>query len=108
MIPLCTTASVPSDDVCGCAFTSVGGPCVAHRVCAIPSLPFGAPPPLHAFARFDTLPAVLTNLSTELFDVRRGRFASGCASELAPSAALADASPCVFVLSSITASPAES
>ena len=37
MIPLCTTATLP--EICGCAFSSVGLPWVAQRVCAIPSEP---------------------------------------------------------------------
>ena len=39
MIPLCTTAIVPSLLTCGWAFTWFGGPCVAQRVCAIPVVP---------------------------------------------------------------------
>jgi hypothetical protein len=39
MIPLCTTAIVPVQSWCGCALHSFGGPCVAQRVCAIPTVP---------------------------------------------------------------------
>lgn len=42
MMPLCTRANFPH--TCGCAFTSVGAPCVAHLVCPIPVSPArGAP-----------------------------------------------------------------
>ena len=37
MMPLCTTASWP--EMCGWAFFSLGAPCVAQRVCAIPVTP---------------------------------------------------------------------
>src|SRR5690348_10899964 len=37
MIPLCTRATGPT--MCGCAFPTVGAPCVAQRVCAIPISP---------------------------------------------------------------------
>ncbi len=36
MMPLCTMATAPSQSVCGCAFSTVGAPCVAQRVWAIP------------------------------------------------------------------------
>jgi len=36
MIPLWTTATRSVQSVCGCAFSSVGGPCVDHRVWPIP------------------------------------------------------------------------
>ncbi len=39
MIPLCTTATRPEQSTCGCAFSSVGGPCVAHRVWPMPNPP---------------------------------------------------------------------
>ena len=39
MMPLCTTVIRPSSLVCGCAFSSVAGPWVAHRVCPMPILP---------------------------------------------------------------------
>ena len=39
MMPLCTTATDSSVLRCGCALRSVGGPCVAQRVCAMPTLP---------------------------------------------------------------------
>ena len=39
MMPLCTTAMLPLQSACGCALTSFGSPCVAQRVCAMPTLP---------------------------------------------------------------------
>ncbi len=39
MIPLWTTVIRPSSLDCGWAFSSVAGPCVAHRVCPMPTLP---------------------------------------------------------------------
>src|SRR5256714_1916830 len=38
MMPLCTTEMPPL--TCGCALISVGLPCVAQRVCAMPIVPF--------------------------------------------------------------------
>ena len=38
MMPLCTTAR-PSRETCGWALRSLGSPCVAQRVCAMPSWP---------------------------------------------------------------------
>jgi hypothetical protein len=35
--PLCTTAMRPVVSTCGCALLSVFAPCVAHRVCPIPT-----------------------------------------------------------------------
>ena len=55
MMPLCTIAIGPQ--TCGCAFTSLGSPCVAHRVCPMPGLPLnraGSPA-----ARSATRPLVL-------------------------------------------------
>ena len=40
MIPLWTTAIRPVQSVCGWAFTSLGAPWVAQRVCPIPRVPF--------------------------------------------------------------------
>mmetsp|Transcript_17148 Transcript_17148/g.27042 ORF Transcript_17148/g.27042 Transcript_17148/m.27042 type:complete len:263 (+) Transcript_17148:1569-2357(+) len=37
MVPLCTKATRPSMSVCGWAFWSVFPPCVAQRVCAMPT-----------------------------------------------------------------------
>ena len=37
MMPLCTTATSPA--TCGCAFASLGRPCVAQRVCPMPVVP---------------------------------------------------------------------
>ena len=39
MMPLWTTATSPLRSVCGCALASVAGPCVAQRVCPMPTLP---------------------------------------------------------------------
>src|SRR5580704_3171493 len=39
MIPLCTTTISPLQSRCGCAFSSVGRPCVAQRVWPIPYTP---------------------------------------------------------------------
>jgi hypothetical protein len=47
MIPLCTTAMRPAVSVCGWAFSAVGSPWVAQRVCPIPGAPLnraGSPP----------------------------------------------------------------
>lgn len=63
MMPLCTTATVPLMSVCGCAFTSVAGPCVAHRVWPMPTRPdirLGS-----TSARSRTRPARLVTLSWE-------------------------------------------
>ena len=38
MMPLWTIA-MPSCEMCGCALRSLGTPCVAHRVCAMPRSP---------------------------------------------------------------------
>ena len=45
MMPLCTTANLPPSLVCGCELTSLGAPCVAQRVCPMPSVPATALPP---------------------------------------------------------------
>ncbi len=39
MIPLCTTATRPSAEVCGWALTSLAAPWVAQRVWPMPTLP---------------------------------------------------------------------
>lgn len=39
MIPLWTTATFWSASRCGWAFSSLGAPWVAHRVCAMPVVP---------------------------------------------------------------------
>ena len=41
MMPLWITAILPLWSVCGCALGVVGAPCVAQRVCPIPSVPDG-------------------------------------------------------------------
>ena len=53
MIPLCTTATVP--EICGWALFSVGLPCVAQRVWAMPNEPsiFAS---LTACSKLTTLP----------------------------------------------------
>jgi hypothetical protein len=38
MMPLCTTATL-SREAIGCALRSLGAPCVAQRVCAMPVMP---------------------------------------------------------------------
>jgi hypothetical protein len=55
MMPLCTTATVRAASVCGCALTSLGSPCVAHRVCAMPTVE-STPASRVAASRFVTLP----------------------------------------------------
>ena len=57
MMPLCTTAISPPD-VCGCAFTDVGAPCVAQRVCEMPVV--AAMPPAATCASRSATRAVLT------------------------------------------------
>ena len=39
MMPLCTTAIAPVQSTCGWAFSSLGLPCVAQRVCPMPTVP---------------------------------------------------------------------
>ena len=58
MIPLCTTAIRPEPSVCGWALTSLGSPCVAHRVWPMP-VPRSAAGRSIA-RRVATLPLVLT------------------------------------------------
>ena len=36
MMPLCTMQMLPFVDICGCAFSSEGAPCVAQRVWPMP------------------------------------------------------------------------
>src|SRR5688572_5002865 len=38
-MPLCTATTWRLQSVCGCAFASVGRPCVAQRVCPMPTEP---------------------------------------------------------------------
>ena len=64
MMPLCTTAT-PSW-VCGCAFSSVGRPCVAQRVWPMPSVPEGGSEPIRA-SRFFSLPVARTTFSVPPF-----------------------------------------
>src|SRR5918995_7497332 len=59
MMPLWTTASVFPQSTCGCALTSQGRPCVAHRVCAMPSVPDGDPTFANCASRFEILPSAL-------------------------------------------------
>ena len=62
MMPLCTSAMSAADETCGWAFGSVGAPCVAHRVCAMPQLPEGGPSNMAASSAA-ILPARLTTRS---------------------------------------------
>ena len=64
MIPLCTTASWPPQSVCGCAFGSVGGPWVAHRVCPMPTWPRSGGLLASASTRLASLPARFSDAST--------------------------------------------
>src|SRR5438045_160217 len=62
-MPWCTRATSP--DICGCALRSVGAPCVAQRVCAMPV----GPPTCCALAceaSSATRPAARTRLMAEL------------------------------------------
>ena len=53
MMPLCTTAIVPVQSTCGCALHSFGAPCVAQRVCAMPTVPWIGLRVHHAFEHRD-------------------------------------------------------
>ena len=53
-MPLCATTMRPPQSVCGWAFSSVGRPCVAQRVWAIPVRPLGIDVSLST--RFPSLP----------------------------------------------------
>jgi len=64
MIPLCTTAISPLQHMCGCALPSVGAPCVAQRVCAIPIDPWIGFA-VTTFSSLEILPATL-RVSTPL------------------------------------------
>jgi hypothetical protein len=57
MIPLCTTATAPSAETCGCALRSVGPPWVAQRVCPMPTVAAGRGLSASAFSRLASLPA---------------------------------------------------
>ena len=61
MIPLCTTAMRPAVSVCGCAFSTVGSPCVAQRVWPIPGEPLNRAG--ISAARSATRPLALRTLS---------------------------------------------
>ncbi len=54
MMPLCTTAIEPEQSRCGCAFFSLGAPCVAHRVWPMPT-----DPPIGCLATADSSIAIL-------------------------------------------------
>jgi hypothetical protein len=58
MMPLCTTATSHFSSVCGWALRSVGGPCVAQRVWAMPNVPSTGRSPMAASSRA-ILPAAL-------------------------------------------------
>jgi len=62
MMPLCTNAIVPPQSVCGWAFTVLGAPCVAQRVCASAVCPAGIRLP-SSFSSTEILPGAL-NTST--------------------------------------------
>ena len=54
-MPLWITASLPA--TCGCAFTSVGPPWVAHRVCPMAAVDSGSGRRSSSSTRFASLPA---------------------------------------------------
>src|ERR1044071_1383768 len=56
MIPLWTTTMRPVQSRCGCAFSSVGRPCVAQRVCPTPYSPSTGSTRM-ACSKFASLPA---------------------------------------------------
>ena len=56
-MPLWTTTTSLLQSVCGCAFCSVGRPCVAQRVWAIPTKP-GALEPASFSMRVESFPAL--------------------------------------------------
>ena len=56
MMPLWTTTMRPEQSWCGCAFSSVGRPWVAQRVCPTPHSPWSGSAARLA-ARFPSLPA---------------------------------------------------
>ena len=68
MIPLCTTAMFPLQSTWGWAFTVVGSPCVAQRVCAMPSDPLGRDPSRRA-SRTAILPAAFCTESPPPFRI---------------------------------------
>ncbi len=59
MMPLWITATRPSAETCGWAFTSVGPPWVAHRVCPIPVVAGTVGSVASRACRFASLPAFL-------------------------------------------------
>ena len=61
MMPLCTSATRRCAPLCGWAFTSLGAPCVAHRVCPMPTVAGGSGWSAIAFSRFASLPARLSD-----------------------------------------------
>ena len=56
MMPLWTTTILPVQSRCGWAFSSVGRPCVAQRVCPMPYSPSTGSFRM-AFSRLTSLPA---------------------------------------------------
>ncbi len=69
MMPLCTTAMRPSVSVCGCAFTSLGSPWVAHLVWPMPIVALVRS--LTRSLRSWTRPAVLVTCSRFLWMTAR-------------------------------------
>ena len=59
-IPLWITATRPVQSRCGCALRSVGAPCVAQRVCPMPTEPAGGEPSASAASSSASLPARFT------------------------------------------------
>ena len=57
MMPLWTTTIRPLQSRCGCAFSSVGRPCVAQRVCPMPNAPSSGCL-ASTSSRFESLPAL--------------------------------------------------
>ena len=63
MMPLCTTTILPVQSRCGWAFSSVGRPCVAQRVCPTPYSPSTGSVSITCSSRL-SLPALrLTSMS---------------------------------------------
>ena len=67
MMPLWTTATLLSADMCGCAFTSDGAPWVAQRVWAMPVVPLKRAGTLASRSR--TRPLALTIFRPVAFGV---------------------------------------
>ena len=63
MMPLWMTAMRSAQSRCGWALRSVGAPCVAHRVCPMPTDPAGAASLASAVSSSPSLPARFTTPS---------------------------------------------